>query len=97
MLSRTHTHTYSLKTLPQLLLQNYHSVKKKNRLTIGFSPSLTRAQLLPAPPKNTAESKERPGRQLGSPLPTPTTFSQPKNQAKVLSGIPNAPPTQEGR
>ena len=84
MLSRTHTHTYSLKTLPQLLLQNYHSVKKKNRLTIGFSPSLPRAQLLPAPPKNTAESKERPGKQLGSPLPTPPPLYHPKNKANVL-------------
>ena len=43
----------------------------------------------PPPPQDTAEFKGIHGRQFGSLLPAPTTFAQPRNQAKV-SGIPDA-------
>lgn len=82
-------HTYSLNTLPPLLLQNYHSVKKRNHLTIGFSPSLTRAQLL------SPRTQQNPRRDLEDSLPSPSR-PHPGITLRNIRDL-GCPSAQEGR
>lgn len=99
MLSRcTHTHTHTPWTpSPQLLLQNYHSVKKKNHLTIGFSPSLARARCCPPPPRTQQNPRRDLENSLGPPLPPPPPFPSPGIELRYYQGSQMPLPTQEGR
>lgn len=90
-ITHAHAHTH---ILPEHPPPNYFyriiiQLRKRTTSLLALAPPSHVHSAAPA--KDTAEFKERPGRQFGSLLPAPTTFSQPRNQAKVLSGIPDIP------